>query len=688
MIPTRRDLLILWGVALLWLALFTSSMLYHTGGRWALPLDDSFIYLQYARQAADGQFLQYNPGAIPTAGATSLLYMLLLVPGFWLDISGVGIVVYVLFLGYVLLSLSASLMFAMGTRLGGRQSGWLCSLLFLSCGPLLWGFFSGMEIGMFSFSILLTLSLFIANDRRCPYAATMMALSRPEGIVLALLVAAMSLTRDWRDNVKWSWCWLMPFAALALQGLLINHYTGSPSASGLSAKWLFSAPHTSIPATIRVILFSFTGFMKGILAGSLGEQTSAHLYAYDGNYRRIVFAPFVALFFIAELGIRCWDEWQTRRPSVAVLAAMWFVLGILATCTLVEYDAHFNRYQQPFLPLFILFVGLGLQRLLAYKGAEGAVVKVGWGFSFFFALWGLISVSFFAVAYGENSGDIRNQQIEMAHFIDANVPSDARVAINDAGAMRYFGNRETIDLVGLTTAGNSRPWRHGSGSIFERLESMDPSRRPQYFAIFPNWFQFPGGTFLRPLHRIRIFAPSIIDAEKVLYHANWESLQDGGSFYGELPVGEWRVVDHIDVADLDSEGLHDYSSYVQYPGKGEANLLLNLSREGEVLATLMDGGRTATGGEQMSVEIDPAKPALLAMRTVTGIRQNFVVMADGVEIAEVDLPGGRGRHWLDITIAQIPAGHGGASVAIDTRPIHYGGDLRPVVSFHYWVFQP
>ena len=90
----------------------------------------------------------------------------------------------------------------------------------------------------------------------------------------------------------------------------------------------------------------------------------------------------------------------------------------------------------------------------------------------------------------------------------------------------------------------------------------------------------------------------------------------------------------------------------------------------------------------MSVEIDPAKPALLAMRTVTGIRQNFVVMADGVEIAEVDLPGGRGRHWLDIANAQIPPGHGGASLAINTRPIHYGGDLRPVVSFHYWVFQP
>ena len=112
----RREGAILWGVALLWLLLFAASMLYHTGGRLALPLDDSFIYFQYARQAAEGHFLEYNTGAKPTAGATSLLYTLLLVPGFWLGLNGMGIALYALALGVVWLGLSARLLLLLGSQ--------------------------------------------------------------------------------------------------------------------------------------------------------------------------------------------------------------------------------------------------------------------------------------------------------------------------------------------------------------------------------------------------------------------------------------------------------------------------------------------------------------------------------------------------------------------------------------------
>ena len=105
----KRDLFILWGLSTFWLAVYLASMLYHTGGRWGLPLDDSFIYFQYARQVADGHFLQYNTGASPTAGATSLLYMLLLVPGFLLGLEGMEIAGYALVLGLLLLIMTAKL---------------------------------------------------------------------------------------------------------------------------------------------------------------------------------------------------------------------------------------------------------------------------------------------------------------------------------------------------------------------------------------------------------------------------------------------------------------------------------------------------------------------------------------------------------------------------------------------------
>ena len=678
----RREGAILWGLALLWLLVFAASMLYHTGGRLALPLDDSFIYFQYARQAAQGHFLEYNTGAEPTAGATSLLYTLLLVPGFWLGLDGMGIALYALTLGAVWLGLSARLLLLLGRKLSGSFSGWVAALMFLLCGPLLWGYYSGMAIGLLAFCILLTLYLYIAEDRRAPLAAALLALARPEGIALVLLLLALVAYRR-----ALNWQWGMPLGAYALQALLLAWCTGEAGASGIEAKWRFAEPHGSLPEQLRAIFFDFAEFVKGILAGSLGHQTSVNLYAYDGNYRRVVFAPFVALFVLAELSYRLWGELSERRLGVAALGGAWLVGGVLLTCTLVEYDAHFNRYQQPFLPLYILFAALGLGRLDAAGGEWGS--KLARGLACFWGLWGLMSVGFFAVAYGENCSDIRNQQVEMARFIDAELPPDARIAVNDAGALRYFSGRQTIDLVGLTTAGNSAPWRHGSGSLFERLEAMPLDQRPQYFAIFPNWFNFPEGLFLQPLHRIRVFEPSIIDAEKVLYQAHWAADLSGEAIRNRTLLAEgWRVVDKVDVADLESERRHGYQSKVWVPGSGEANLLMALSATDDPQAVYIDGGRTVTGGERMEVALNAGQPAMVIMRTVTGIAQHFAVVANGKKIANVELPGGRGRQWLELAVGQIAASDVLDRVELETQPIHFGGDWRPIVSFHYWILQP
>ncbi|MCY3664231.1 MAG: hypothetical protein OXH81_01105 [Gemmatimonadetes bacterium] len=678
----RREGAILWGLALLWLLLFVASMLYHTGGRLALPLDDSFIYFQYARQAAQGHFLEYNTGAEPTAGATSLLYTLLLVPGFWLGLDGMGIALYALALGLVWLGLSARLLLLLGRRLSDPFSGWVAALMFLLCGPLLWGYYSGMAIGLFAWAILLNLYLYLTEDRRTPLAATLLVLARPEGIALVLLLIALVAYRR-----ALNWRWVVPLGAYVFQALLLAWWTGESGASGVEAKWRFAEPHGSLPEQIRAVFFDFAEFVKGILAGSLGHQTSVNLYAYDGNYRRMVFAPFVALFVLAEISYRLWGELSERRLGVAALGGAWFVGGVLLTCTLVEYDAHFNRYQQPFLSLYILFAALGLGRLDAAGGEWGR--KLARGLACFFGLWGLMSVGFFAVAYGENCSDIRNQQVEMARFIDAELPPDARIAVNDAGALRYFSGRQTIDLVGLTTAGNSAPWRHGSGSLFERLEAMPPEQRPQYFAIFPNWFNFPEGLFLQPLHRIRVFEPSIIDAEKMLYQAHWAADLSGEAIRNRTLLAEgWRVVDKVDVADLESERRHGYRSKVRVPGSGEANLLMALSATDDPQAVYIDGGRTVTGGERMEVALQAGRPATVIMRTVTGIAQHFAVFANGKKIANVELPGGRGRQWLELAVGQIAASDVSGRVEIETQPIHFGGDLRPIVSFHYWVLQP
>src|SRR5438094_5107100 len=46
-------------------------------GSWSFPLDDAYIYSNYALNAAHGYFLQYNPGE-PSGGVTSAGWFLLL----------------------------------------------------------------------------------------------------------------------------------------------------------------------------------------------------------------------------------------------------------------------------------------------------------------------------------------------------------------------------------------------------------------------------------------------------------------------------------------------------------------------------------------------------------------------------------------------------------------------------------
>src|SRR5687768_397605 len=86
-----------------WLALallpclgYLGAELYLLDGRLGLPLDDSFIHLQFARNLAAGDGLAYNPGERVT-GSTAPLWTALLSLGFllpgeplaWAKVTGV-----------------------------------------------------------------------------------------------------------------------------------------------------------------------------------------------------------------------------------------------------------------------------------------------------------------------------------------------------------------------------------------------------------------------------------------------------------------------------------------------------------------------------------------------------------------------------------------------------------------------
>src|SRR6188768_3773512 len=90
---------------LAWLSL--RNVLEKTAGVPAVPLDDAYIHFQYARWFAAGKPLVYSPGCGAVGGATSLLWPLLLAPGYALGLRGHAMVWQAWALGFLSLGLLA-----------------------------------------------------------------------------------------------------------------------------------------------------------------------------------------------------------------------------------------------------------------------------------------------------------------------------------------------------------------------------------------------------------------------------------------------------------------------------------------------------------------------------------------------------------------------------------------------------
>jgi hypothetical protein len=721
--PGTRGVALYAVVSLLAGVLFVLLARWYTGAPWSLPLDDPFIYLQYARQTAAGHPFVYNTGDPPTTGATSPLYVLLLVPGFWLGLDGLRMVPYVLLIGVASLAWTAILAHRLAARwLGPRWGTWTGALI-LTCGPLVWGALSGMELGLFLALLLWLLDVAdraFDGQRRARglvVPAVLVAAWRPEGLLLVatLLVVAAIRARGGQAarsgagladlDLDRSRGGVAPSARAVLPPLLLGVAAGClPAAAfalagagwmpaGVAAKSLWAAQPLELPEVLRQVAVTAVEILKGIFGGSLGDRTSARLVAYDMNARAQFFAPLTLTLWVLGVLPAVAAELGARRPGRATVLAGWCAVLLVATASLVEPDAHFNRYQAPIMPLFLLGAVAGAVRAgrwarLAVGGrAASHLTPALLGLLLAF---GIVTSLAFAVHYGDNAGDIQAMQVRMARVIDTRLPADARVAINDAGILRYLSHRRTLDLVGLTSPGMARIWRDGSGSLIEALETMPEAARPTHFAIFPNWFRLAESELLVPRHAVRLLTPSIVDAEMVLYDVDWSVVRaDDAPCHGTaLPPGH-QVVDALDVADLDDEARHACRRWAAERGGGAASVAV-LGRcaaaGNDSLRRFVDGGRLITGGLELRCDVTPGRDVGIVMRTRGGAATRLAVAWNGVPLATPELRGAVGT-WIEQPVARVPAVLvDGPTATVRLEPA--ADDGRPLLVCQLWITQP
>jgi hypothetical protein len=178
----------------------------------------------------------------------------------------------------------------------------------------------------------------------------------------------------------------------------------------------------------------------------------------------------------------------------------------------------------------------------------------------FLLLWsGFRDVNAWAQRYGVDARDIQRHPVAMGHWIKENVDPKQVVAVHDAGAMPFFsGHGRFLDLVGLGTNGMSRWYRSGPGSLFERIESLPEDERPDYYIIYPDWFENSDLHEETPIHSITLKRWSIVPHPvKMVFRARNDVFDSGPSLWAPS-FQDYQVLDIVDFADLESEGAHGF----------------------------------------------------------------------------------------------------------------------------------
>lgn len=609
------------------------------GGGMSLPLDDSFIYLQYARAIAEGRPFVYTPGNAPSTGSTSLWYPLLLVPPHWFGASPSFAIAWVFGLGILAYFLVALLAGKLGAALGGWPGGVLATVLTVSSPHLLWGALSGMEIGLYAVLLLATTLAYVREreEARFPkfrWWVFLLAGARPEGAVLCGVFALLALRDAWtagaRDGARRSpTTALLCVAAMAMPFIVNAAVSGSIESTSSQAKSILAEPYRETRATY----IAGAPRIVGEIAKTYASLLLPAPLAGGGNAVPAAFGWVTGIGVLLFVAGGRWGgsrRWPATWPIVGLVGA-----GVAVTALPVHWWVHYYRYLQGLFPLILVVVAAGWGRLgfMLPGRTPRAVAMLGAGAAIAIPL--LVTVprllpeqSRMILLYGHNCQNILHQQIALGRWIDANLPRDAVVGLNDAGAIAYFGRRSTVDLVGLTSAGYARVYRSGLGCLFEHLRRQPPARLPTYFAVYPDWFPYwpESGIFGPESFRAHLGFNTICGGtDMVIYPAAWlDAKPTDRPALGSAELVTRELVDALDHAWLEDERRHEWRAEPE-----AKDVLRRYAFPDRMTRPATDGGRIIRGVERFHATVRPGRDLLLIMRTDGWYANQLHVSVDG-----------------------------------------------------------
>jgi hypothetical protein len=491
------------------------------------PLDDAWIHLVYARGLVTEGGFHYNPG-VPEAGMTSPLWVVLLAPVFAIA-RGFGPTAVVV--AAKTLSLAGGLA---GTVLVSRLSRALglgavvssiAALLFAIDPSLTFSRAAGMEVPLF---VALVLATLLAARRGRWWAAGiaqgLAIVARPEGILLvpfaAFLLARSASPKAMKQVALAAACAALPallYAAFCL------HATGAPLPNTFYVKF-----HAGNPLSVENLMLGWSDYVHGNLP-----------------YFTIEVGTVLMLLGAVDV---------VRRAGAAGAATLGaFIALFVGTLASREFGAgHYHYWERWLIPSFpglLIAMAAGLGTLWNARESQGWLMPsrdAGRGnkprrreakpsppspaapplaVMLLAPLVGIVLVWSLprtlidrAHTFAWNCQNIDEVDVALGTWVDANLPKGAVIAVSDAGALRYFGRRVTIDLLGL----NDHHIRH---ALAERrgaryLEDRGVGWLVVFPSVYPDLVAMLG---VEPVHEARSAHYTVSGAEQdvmVVYRWN------------------------------------------------------------------------------------------------------------------------------------------------------------------------
>jgi len=649
-------------------------------GHPAVPLDDSFIHFQFAKNLAAGHFFSYVPSEGFTAGATSFVWPAMLAPFYLVGFRDLSIIWVAWIFGFLAHAAVIVETVRLAARLTGRPVALGAGAMSALFGGFVWFAASGMETLPLAWALARTTRLASEWCEMAPAARTrsravelvafaiLAPLIRPEGAV-ASVFAAIALAACPMPSPRPGWQ-VRATALAALTGPLIMPLTsllltGSAASNTMAVKWMPLNPYYASLSTLwPAVRDNVVTFVTVLLDG---QQWSA------------VFVPkgFMPAFVLAFVAIPVMG-WRTRSPwrSGFVLA---LAVGMMIPCTYTSFLWNRLRYLWPFAPAW--FVGLACGARLV--GEAAAMVRPRW-IAVAPALSGLAAGAFSSLLtwtiddLSKSAAAIDKQQVSLGRWADAHLPADAIIGVNDTGAIAYTSNRRTFDVVGLTTRGESKYWVAGAGSRFEHYERMvqrEPARFPTHFIVYPHWMACE--PVLGPsMHEASVYDQTILGGVTMTVYPARRDLLGSGA----LPI-EQRIagapVDELDVADLESETEHAYE--IGWGSGAETSNRVYFERGGieGAVKPWADGGRFERTLDRFEAHLPPLTAIRGIARLVGPATEDVdvVVRVGGADIATLRVASGAATEQA----FEIPADKVQARTVIEVRPLD--GTFG---SLHYW----